>query len=509
MIAPIPLSETERLRRLEELNIIESLEEEEYNCLTKVVAAILDVPIAFLGFIDRDREWFKSQVGFDTPEIERDICFCSHAILGTEPMVVTDATKDPRFAHNPLLSPDSLAIRFYVGVPILYKGEAVGALCGIDTKPRELTARQSEALKEVALVTMRMLDQRRAALKARQQEILTKASEEHFRAVIESLHEGLVVQDKDGRILVWNPSAERLLGLTGEQLIGRQSIDPRWRAIHPDGTDFPGSEHPAMVTLRTGLPQENVKMGVHHPDGELVWLNINTSPVTFDENGKAESVVCSFFDITRQLELEEQFEEQLTQISDKSVELEYQKSELERLNSILQELATIDGLTGLKNHRTFQDSLKSELLRALRYESPLSLALLDVDHFKKFNDDFGHQAGDAVLKAVAKTLEQSVRTTDLVARYGGEEFVVLMPETGPEEAVGLCERLRRAIEALDLGFTNVTASFGISTASSGSTRSSLIQEADAAMYASKRAGRNRVLHGANIFQYTEPSVHIG
>jgi diguanylate cyclase (GGDEF)-like protein len=114
-------------------------------------------------------------------------------------------------------------------------------------------------------------------------------------------------------------------------------------------------------------------------------------------------------------------------------------------NEKLERLATTDGLTGLKNHRAFQELLANEYARATRYKKPLSLVMLDVDHFKGFNDSFGHPAGDVVLKRVASLLQENARTTDVAARYGGEEFALLLPETGPRGAAMTADRILQAI----------------------------------------------------------------
>ena len=127
-------------------------------------------------------------------------------------------------------------------------------------------------------------------------------------------------------------------------------------------------------------------------------------------------------------------------------ELAQRNSELADANAQLESLATTDGLTGVKNHRAFQESLEREYARAMRYGSPLSLLMLDVDHFKQFNDQFGHPAGDEALKQVARILASESRSDALVARYGGEEFAVILPNCGYEEAAGIAERVRRAVE---------------------------------------------------------------
>ena len=166
---------------------------------------------------------------------------------------------------------------------------------------------------------------------------------------------------------------------------------------------------------------------------------------------------------------------------------------LEAANSRLADLATIDGLTGLKNHRSFQERLEQEWVEAVRYGIPLSVLLMDVDQFKAYNDTHGHPAGDEVLRQVGRILQDCARDSDFVARYGGEEFVVVLPHTDLAGAATLAERYRSVIEAAAWPHRSVTASFGIASATLATPGpSTLIAEADAALYRSKEAGRNRV-----------------
>lgn len=160
-------------------------------------------------------------------------------------------------------------------------------------------------------------------------------------------------------------------------------------------------------------------------------------------------------------------------------------------------LATIDPLTGLHNRRAFLELLRVELERAQRYELPLSLVLLDVDHFKAINDRRGHSAGDQVLCALGLLLRRELRTPDISARWGGEEFVVALPSTDAASGESLAERLRGAVQALDIphpdGAIAVTASFGLAIYRPGESPEMLIDRADRAMYAAKASGRNRVV----------------
>lgn len=180
-------------------------------------------------------------------------------------------------------------------------------------------------------------------------------------------------------------------------------------------------------------------------------------------------------------------------------QLRDQQEKLRIANEQLHALATTDGLTGLKNHRTFKERLAEEFDRSLRYHLPLSLMLLDVDHFKAFNDTHGHPAGDEVLRRVAKLLTESTRSTDFVARYGGEEFAVLLPFTHQQAAMALAERTRAAIAGAAWDLRAVTASIGVMTLEPGITAdSAMVKFADKALYHSKETGRNRVTHASEM-----------
>ncbi len=173
--------------------------------------------------------------------------------------------------------------------------------------------------------------------------------------------------------------------------------------------------------------------------------------------------------------------------------LKMQKGQLESEKDTLKTLADTDGMTGLKNHRYFQEYLAQEYLRAVRYKNELSLILLDIDYFKQFNDEFGHLAGDEVIKQVATLLKNTARASDCVARYGGEEFAVILPQTPMEGALKAAELIRKVI--LEASWKNrpITVSIGVSSLKKDTTDAvSIIDEADKALYQSKTSGRDKV-----------------
>jgi len=187
-----------------------------------------------------------------------------------------------------------------------------------------------------------------------------------------------------------------------------------------------------------------------------------------------------------------ELEQMHRQLQQAHQELATLNAELLEANRALAQAAVTDGLTGLKNHRAFQEALHSAAQMAERLQQPLSLVMFDIDHFKQFNDTYGHPAGDELLRQVAQVLRESARAYDVAARYGGEEFALLLPNTALEQAVQVAERLRQQIRAIENPHAPVSASFGVATYRRGTPPATLVYEADAALYRAKRGGRDRV-----------------
>ncbi|MGE5586454.1 MAG: diguanylate cyclase [Bacillota bacterium] len=196
----------------------------------------------------------------------------------------------------------------------------------------------------------------------------------------------------------------------------------------------------------------------------------------------------------------ELLEKSETELKRVNARLDRQLAEVTRLHRIAERLAITDSVTGLFNHRHFQERLTEELARCERYGRYLSLLMVDIDDFKQYNDVLGHPAGDAALKAVARLLTRSVRSTDIVARYGGEEFVVILLEAQKAHALRVAEKIRARIEAYPFPHEDqipsgrVTVTVGVATyPADARTKKDLIYLADMACYRGKREGRNRVI----------------
>ncbi len=189
------------------------------------------------------------------------------------------------------------------------------------------------------------------------------------------------------------------------------------------------------------------------------------------------------------------------QLIQAKISLEKLTQELEEKNKILDNLANVDGLTEVYNHRYFQLALEQEISRANRHETSLSLVLIDIDHFKNFNDTYGHQTGDFILKEFCQVLSKAMRRYDTLARYGGEEFIIILPETASDDALATAEKFREAIETTTFSdgqeSYHVTASFGVSSCKpvveDDFSQSEFINRADLALYEAKDQGRNKAV----------------
>lgn len=190
--------------------------------------------------------------------------------------------------------------------------------------------------------------------------------------------------------------------------------------------------------------------------------------------------------------LADSFNLMATQLEQYALTQKQQQKELQRRNELLEYLSVTDALTQVGNHRAFQEHLHAQINLACRRERSLCLMLIDVDHFKQYNDTCGHLQGDLVLREVARLITENVRDYDFVARYGGEEFAVILPDTDMDTARVVAERVRHIVEQHPFPKGRVTISIGLAQWRAGVDPNTLIQEADNALYEAKRSGRNRV-----------------
>ena len=294
----------------------------------------------------------------------------------------------------------------------------------------------------------------------------------------------LAVKGTDDGIWDWNARTDRtVLSHRCRTMIGLESGDilasrKDWlQRVHPE--DLLATHQAFDAHLSKKCDFYNSEYRIMCKDGTYKWI-LDRGQALWSRSGDVLRVAGSFTDIT---------------------DRKHYENALHEANAKLEALAIRDGLTGLTNHRGFQDHLHSKFEQLQRESGCLSVVFLDVDKFKNYNDSYGHPAGDEVLRRVAVILESCIKDTDIAARYGGEEFVLVLSNANMHEAVTIAEQCRSAIEAYPWAVCPVTASFGVSTANPEfASGADLITAADQALYHSKTSGRNRVTHHASMLK---------
>jgi diguanylate cyclase (GGDEF)-like protein/PAS domain S-box-containing protein len=301
------------------------------------------------------------------------------------------------------------------------------------------------------------------------------AKEADFRLLAEESSDMVTRIGFDGRLIYVSPSSARIVGWSPEQLMGTAAL----AGVNAD--DLPEVNDIVSALRRGDITDARIAYRTRHRDTQEVWIESTMRVTRRSDTNEIDGVVAISRDVT------------------------LQKKAAQRLGA----LAILDGLTGLSNRGRFDERLQEEWARALRESTPLSLLMIDVDHFKKFNDRYGHPTGDACLRSVAETLgAEARRPADLAARYGGEEFVLLLPNTEAAGCQMVGERVREGLRRLDIAHAmnapskRVTVSLGGATvwpsAEIQKKPSSLVDAADRALYAAKDGGRDRLMMSDGI-----------
>ena len=468
------MPEEERLQSLVDLNLLDTPDELEYDQLVELASEICNTPISLVSLVDSHRQWFKAAVGLSTRETSREVSFCSHAIRQPELFIVEDAASDERFKDNALVTGDP-NIRFYAGIPIHSpEGAAVGTLCVIDTQPRTLDEGQRKALTILGLQVQARMDLRR------KKHLLEKTLADNIRltenlqatnALFEKFMENgpfvSYIKDTEGRFLFFKSHLAERFGIANDRFLGhtiRDFFPPSIAEAHRE------NDLKVMTSRLAGEFSEDL------PDvnGELLHCNSYKFPL---QGPNGETLLAGIsVDVTLDLA---------------------RQRDLAKASEQLELLARIEPLTGLFNRRVFQERIEIEFATAVRKGRTLSLMILDIDNFKKRNDEFGHADGDECLRFLAQVLQDCVRKSDLAVRLGGEEFGILLPETEAAAAVPMALRIQKALRLAPGPSGAMTVSIGIaSTKSATENWGELFSQSDAALYEAKGAGKDRVkIHG--------------
>jgi diguanylate cyclase (GGDEF)-like protein len=308
------------------------------------------------------------------------------------------------------------------------------------------------------------------------------------KATLDLLAEGVVLTDTKDNIVLANLTFADKLGVDPGVLVGKPLSALRWRS---PGSDDAIKELPWATAMKEGKSQTDFPLALKLEDDKVLVFATNSSPI-LDSNLNMRGAMATFNDESALQEANGVLLEMMDKLRKSQDEVNKQNTELKRL-------ATRDPMTNCLNRRAFFERMEKAFALAESEKKPLGCVMVDIDHFKKINDEHGHGVGDKVLKMVAKLLDSKFGNKTSVCRYGGEEFCVLMPGTGLEKAIEIAQEVRATIESYaTMGIETmtpmmVTASLGVSAIEQGATSPAvLVDQADKALYQAKDQGRNRV-----------------
>lgn len=311
------------------------------------------------------------------------------------------------------------------------------------------------------------------------------------KAAFDTLAEGILILDEQGDIMLANNAFTRSVSIASANLVGKKASSLRWISSDGDLKQLiPKEDLPWMQVLATGEKQTDACIAISHGTSTQRAFAVNCTPI-HDDKRSVRGVIATFDDLT-------ELQEKNAQLSETLVDLQKSKEAVDQKSKELEFLATRDPMTGCLNRRAFNESLEDRIEIARRRSHHLVCMMVDIDHFKRINDNYGHAMGDNVIKFVADTIQAKIRPTDLLARYGGEEFCLVLDDLDLERARVIAERIRKAVMDGDpstfASTIKVTCSFGLSVWSTKlADKEELINNADKALYRAKESGRNRVL----------------
>lgn len=291
-----------------------------------------------------------------------------------------------------------------------------------------------------------------------------------YRKLLDNLYEGVYVVDTDRKILFWNDAAVKITGYSRSDVVGRHCWDNILMHIDGDGNALCKSGCVLRAVMEDGRNRE-AEVFFHHREGHQVPVIVRVSPI-LGRDGTVAGAVQIFSD-------------------------NYSSQDLTRRLRELERMALLDPLTKLGNRRYGEMNLTNKLRELKRYGWSFGVLFIDIDRFKSVNDTYGHAVGDKVLRLIAATINNGLRSSDIVSRWGGEEFVAFVTNVDEETLRYVAEKLRMLVErstmSLDGHDTQITISIGATLARKRDSAHAIIKRADSLMYAAKGAGRNRVM----------------
>ncbi len=448
---PAPANEEERLRELYAYELIGTGKNDQVDRICALTQDIFKVPVALVTLLDRDEQSFLSSCGLAGEGTSRRDAFCNYTILSDDVFIVNDATKDPRFATNPLVT-GAPGIRFYAGAPLtVSEGISLGSLCVIDFAPRHFTEAEAAHLLLLAGMVINELRGRRAGLDLMRRKKLLRQTA-HMAKI-----GGWEVSYPSGK-MTWDEEVYRIFQIPQTTPADAEHI------LRLCGPDMREKRRHLLDALKTRGVGFDLEVASTRENGETFWIRSLAEAEMVD--GKVTHIFGCVQDIT----------------------------ERKNAEARIYELAYRDLLTKLPNRALFQDRLQEAIATNETEGTRFGLLFFDLDHFKDVNDSLGHDAGDVVLRSAAETLHRAFRPADTVARLGGDEFAVLV--TDPQSLVEI-ETLAAAVIALlkepiqhkEVSLT-MGASIGIAVFPDHATNATdILKSADIALYRAKAKGR--------------------
>jgi diguanylate cyclase (GGDEF)-like protein/PAS domain S-box-containing protein len=520
LTASLTNNEPERLAALRALGLADGPPADTLERVTRLVSQVLEAPIAMICLVEESRLHPLAHVGAEIGTLAREGSFCAHTIAAGQALVVEDALADPRFADNPWVAGPP-RIRAYLGVPIhTLGGHPVATLCAMDTRARCFRAERIGQVQDFARIVEDWLHARERAIlvEGLQQGLLER--ERLFRDTFELAAVGIAHTALNGQLMRVNPRLCQMLGYSAEELRALTFVD----ITHPDDV----ARNMALFRQATAGKIDGYRFDKRFrcKSGEYLWTDLAVS-LRRSAAGAPQFMIAVIEDISEK----KQTEAELTRMRDSlAAEVARQTSQLLERNEalrvqfkqtieseqalrealqaieiahtrLMQESVT-DYLTGLSNRRVFSEHSEAAARRFQATGTPYGLILLDLDDFKQINDDFGHDVGDEVLRAMGRILKAQLRDSqDVVARLGGEEFAVLCFGTLTETS--LCQLAERIGEQIGKegvhcpkGIVRFTSSLGVALSQVEDVGwRSIYARADSALYEAKASGKNRVVFG--------------
>ena len=298
-----------------------------------------------------------------------------------------------------------------------------------------------------------------------------------YLELLDIISDGIYFTDENKVIVHWNKAAERISGYSREEVLGKKCSDSLLIHVNNDGKRMCSDACPMEAVMTDGGFREK-DIYLRHKEGHRVPVLARVLPLN-DESGKPDGAIQVFSEQSRREAL------------------------LNRINE-LERLALTDPLTHMPNRRFLESALQERFQESLRYGVPFGVMLFDIDHFKSVNDEYGHNAGDDVLRTVGKTLLSSTRPFDTIGRWGGEEFLGVVRNINTKEIYNLAERLRLLVASSTTrtvrGPVDVTVSGGVATIQPDENIASLLRRVDECLYISKNNGRNRITSHESAIQ---------